>query len=103
MSVLVSFAMFPTDKGDSVSPYVSKILNMFKESDVDYKLSAMGTVFETESMKEALELINKAYSLLEDCNRVYSVVNIDAQKNKPKGRINGKIKSIEDKIGKVNS
>lgn len=103
MSVLVSFAMFPTDKGDSVSPYVSRILKMFKESDVDYKLSAMGTVFETETMKEASEVINKAYDLLDDCERIYSVVNIDAQKNKPKGRINGKIKSVEEKIGKVNS
>lgn len=101
MSILVSFAMFPTDKGDSVSPYVSRILKMFKESDVDYKLSAMGTVFETETMSEALHVINKAYDLLEDCSRVYSVVNIDARKDKPKGRIKAKIDSIQSNIGEV--
>ncbi|MFW5805874.1 MAG: MTH1187 family thiamine-binding protein [Bacteroidales bacterium] len=103
MSVLVNFAMFPTDKGTSVSPYVSRVINMLKTSDVNYKLSAMGTVFETETMKEALHILEKAYNQLEkDCDRVYSVVNFDIQKNKPMGRLNGKIQSIEDKIGTVN-
>ncbi|HKK67359.1 MAG TPA: MTH1187 family thiamine-binding protein [Bacteroidales bacterium] len=103
MSVLVSFAMFPTDKGSSVSPYVSRILNMLKSSDVSYKLSAMGTVFETETMPEALQVIQKAYALLEDdCERVYSVVNFDIQTNKTMGRLKAKIDSIENKIGEVN-
>ncbi|MEA3446891.1 MAG: MTH1187 family thiamine-binding protein [Bacteroidota bacterium] len=102
MSVLVNFAMFPTDKGASVSPYVSRVLNMLKNSDVNYKLSAMGTVFETETMKEALYILEKAYAQLEnDCDRVYSVVNFDIQKNKPMGRLTSKIQSIEDKIGTV--
>ncbi|MDA3819284.1 MAG: MTH1187 family thiamine-binding protein [Candidatus Delongbacteria bacterium] len=103
MSVLVNFAMFPTDKGASVSPYVSRVINMLKTSDVDYKLSAMGTVFETETMKEALHILEKAYVQLEnDCDRVYSVVNFDIRKDKPLGRLSSKIQSIEDKIGTVN-
>jgi uncharacterized protein (TIGR00106 family) len=103
MSVLVSFAMFPTDKGSSVSPYVSRILNMLKNSNVSYKLSAMGTVFETETMPEALKVLENAYALLaDDCDRVYSVVNFDIQKNKPMGRLKSKIDSIENKIGEVN-
>lgn len=103
MSVLVSFAMFPTDKGISVSPYVSRILKMIRESGYEYKLSAMGTIFETEDMSSALAVLDKAYAeLADDCDRVYSVVNFDIQKNKPIGRINGKIESIEAKIGYVN-
>ncbi|MFO7789920.1 MAG: MTH1187 family thiamine-binding protein [Bacteroidales bacterium] len=103
MSVLVNFAMFPTDKGASVSPYVSRILKMLKDSNVNYKLSAMGTIFETNSMGEALEVLEKAYAqLADDCDRVYSVVNFDIQKNKPMGRLTSKIQSIEDKIGTVN-
>ncbi len=103
MSVLVSFAMFPTDKGSSVSPYVSRILKMIRESGVDYKLSAMGTVFETEDMPAALKILEKAYAeLADDCERVYSVVNFDIQTNKPMGRLQGKIASIENKIGNIN-
>jgi len=100
MSVLVNFAMFPTDSGTSVSKYVSKIIKMIDESGYDYKLNPMGTSFETETMDQALELINKSYKILENHERIYSVVNFDIQKSKS-NRISSKIKSIEDKIGEV--
>jgi uncharacterized protein (TIGR00106 family) len=103
MSVLVEFAMFPTDKGESASPYVSRIIRMFAQSGVSYKLTPMGTVFETENMNEALSLIEESYKLLEsDCNRIYSTVKFDIRKNMS-DRMNQKIKSIESKIGKVNT
>ena len=100
MSVLVEFSMFPTDKGESVSPYVTRIIKMIDESGVPYKLTSMGTVFETETIDEALELIKKAYQQLEpDCNRVYSVVKFDIRKGKS-GRIVQKIKSVKSKLKK---
>ncbi|OYT17678.1 MAG: hypothetical protein B7C24_01380 [Bacteroidetes bacterium 4572_77] len=100
MSVLVNFAMFPTDSGTSVSKYVSKIIQMIDQSGVSYKLNPMGTSFETESMKEALALIEKSYDLLKTHSRVYAVVNFDIQNDKS-NRISSKMQSIEDKIGKV--
>ena len=100
MSVLVEFSMFPTDKGESVSPYVTRIIKMIDESGVPYKLTSMGTVFETETMDEALELIKRAYQQLEpDCNRVFSVVKFDIRKGKS-NRIVQKIKSVESKLKK---
>jgi len=101
MSVLVEFAMFPTDKGESVSEYVSRIIKMFKESDVNYQLTPMGTIFEVESIEEATEIINNAYKQLErDCNRVYTTIKMDIRKNRSQ-RMKQKIKSIEKKIGEV--
>jgi len=100
MSVLVEFSMFPTDKGESVSAYVSRIIKMIDESGVPYKLTPMGTVFETETIEEALDVIRKAYRELEsDCNRVYSVVKFDIRKGR-KNRLVQKIKSVEAKLGK---
>ncbi len=100
MSVLVEFSMFPTDKGESVSQYVSRIIKMIDETDIPYKLTPMGTVFEVESIEEALEIINKAYKQLEtDCNRVYSVVKFDIRKGLS-GRLQQKIRSVEQKLGK---
>ncbi|ADU97270.1 MTH1187 family thiamine-binding protein [Thermovibrio ammonificans] len=100
MSFLVEFAMFPTDKGESVSPYVARIIKMIDESGVPYKLTPMGTVFETETMDEALEILKKAYQQLEpDCNRVYSVVKFDIRKGKS-NRLKQKIESVEKKLGK---
>lgn len=100
MSFLVEFSMFPTDKGESVSPYVSRIIDMIDKSGVPYKLTPMGTVFETETMEEALDIINRAYKQLEpDCNRVYTVIKMDIRKG-VHNRIEGKVKSVEEKLGK---
>lgn len=100
MSVLVEFAMFPTDKGESVSSYVSRIIKVIDESGVEYKLTPMGTVFETETMEKALEVLKKSYEVLEpDCNRIYSTVKFDIRKNRS-NRMKQKIASIESKLGK---
>jgi len=101
MSVLVEFAMFPTDKGESVSEYVSRIIKMFKESDINYQLTPMGTIFEVETIEDATKIINDAYKQLEsDCNRVYTVIKMDIRKNKS-NRMQQKINSIEKKIGEI--
>jgi len=100
MSVLMNYAMFPTDKGDSVSEFVSKIIKMVSDSGFEYKLNAMGTVIETENLKQALEILNKSYKILEPfSDRVYATVSFDIQTNKPIGRLEGKVKSIEEKFG----
>ncbi|WP_075601615.1 thiamine-binding protein [Saccharicrinis aurantiacus] len=102
MSVLLNFAMFPTDAGISKSKAVSQVLDMIKKSGVSYKLSPMSTTVETETMQEALEIVNKAYSLLEkDHERVYSSITIDARKGEM-GRMESKIEAIESNIGPVN-
>lgn len=101
MSVLLEFSMFPTDKGSSVSEFVSKVVDMIKNSGVDYRLTAMGTIIETDTLEQALELVNKSYQILEPhSERIYSSLKLDIRKGKSK-RLEGKIKSVEDKIGKV--
>ncbi len=101
MSVLVEFAMFPTDHGESKSEYVSRIINYFKKSNINYQLTPMGTVFETDTFEEATEALNQAYAQLEpDCSRVYSTVKFDIRKGHS-NRMKNKIASIESKIGEV--
>ncbi len=98
MSVMVEYAMFPTDKGESVSPYVSRIIKMLSESDVKYQLTPMGTVFECETMGEALWTLEKSYEVLEeDCNRVYASVKFDIRKDREAG-MEQKIQSIQEKL-----
>ena len=101
MSVLLEFAMFPTDKGASVSSYVSKVIDMVRNSGVSYKLTPMGTVIEAETMAKALHILEKAYEVLaDDAERVYCSAKFDIRKGKS-NRMDGKIESIEGKIGKV--
>jgi uncharacterized protein (TIGR00106 family) len=102
MSVLMQFAMFPTDKGASASPYVSRVISMIRESGLPYQLSAMGTIIETETLEEAQAIVAKSYALLQnDCSRVYCTVTFDIRDGKT-GRMQQKVASIEDKIGAVN-
>lgn len=53
MSVLLEFSMFPTDKGESVSAYVSQVIKMIDQSGVSYRLTAMGTIIETDTLHDA--------------------------------------------------
>lgn len=100
MSVLMEFAMFPTDKGESVSEFVSRIIKKLEESGHPYRLTPMGTIVEFETLEEALNLLNQSYKQLEqDCNRVYSAIKLDIRKGQS-GRMEKKIKSVEEKINK---
>ncbi len=102
MSVLLNFAIFPTDKGGKgISEYVSKVLKMIDESGVSYKLNPMGTTIETETVAEALGVVQKAYEVLEPhADRIYSAITIDVRKDRKNG-MEQKITSIEEKVGKI--
>ncbi|MFO8234411.1 MAG: MTH1187 family thiamine-binding protein [Bacteroidales bacterium] len=101
MSVLMEFSMFPTDKGESVSEYVSNVIEVIRNEGHSYKLTAMGTIVETKTMAEALSVVQKAHDVLEkDASRIYSSIKIDVRKNKS-DRLDGKIQSIEKNIGSV--
>jgi uncharacterized protein (TIGR00106 family) len=98
----MQFAMFPTDKGVSASPYVSRVIAMIRDSGLPYQLSAMGTIIETATLGEAQEIVSKAYAVLQDdCSRVYCTVTFDIRDGAI-GRMKQKVASIEEKIGAVN-
>ncbi len=103
MSVLIEFSMFPTDRGESVSEEISGIIDMIRGSGHDYKLTAMGTVIETTDIREALELVENAYHILEKrgCNRVFSSIKMDIRTGQS-NRLAQKIQSVENRIGEVN-
>jgi len=104
MSVLLEFAMFPTDQGESVSAYVSQVIEMIRDSGIDYQLTPMGTIIETDSLAQALALVEAAYEILEQagCERVYSSLKLDIRKGK-QHRMQGKVASVREKIGEVRS
>jgi uncharacterized protein (TIGR00106 family) len=96
----MELSMFPADKGESLSGYVSRVIEMIGDSGVDHQVTPMGTVIETDDVQKALAMIADAYKQLEpDCNRVIATIKLDIRKGK-KGRLHGKIESIEQKLGK---
>lgn len=97
MSVIMQFAIFPTDKHEGLGKYVARVINMLDEEKADYRLTPMATIVETETMEQATYLLNKAHQLFNDCQRVYLSVNIDSKKGSEK-RAEQKIKSVKDNL-----
>lgn len=95
--------MFPTSdecrEGSSVSKQVSKVIDAIDKSGVAYQLTPMGTVIETKSMREALDIIELAYEQLAECERVYSSLKFDIRKN-TKNRLKTKIASVEKNLNR---
>lgn len=98
MSVLVNFAMFPTDKGTSMSPYVARIEKAIQSMGFPSQLGPMSTVVETPTLTDALEVINTAYkALANDCHRIYLTATFDIKEGKD-NRMLQKVASVKDKL-----
>jgi uncharacterized protein (TIGR00106 family) len=101
MSALVEFSMFPTEQTQSKSAFVARVLDIVDKSGLAYQLTPMGTIIESESVEEALLVINNAYKELQkDCGRVYSSIKIDWREG-PVGRLDKKVNSVEEKLGRA--
>jgi len=98
MAVLMEFAIFPTDKGESVSADVSKVIQHIKNSGYNFQLTAMGTLVETETVQQALQIVEQAAIILEqDSERIYSTIKLDIKQGAT-NMLHEKIRSIEEKL-----
>ncbi len=96
---LVEFSMTPMDKGESVSKYVARSLEIIDKSGLPYKLNPMGTVVEGE-WDEVFSLVGKCFNRMKkDCNRISINIKVDYRKGK-KNRLEGKINKVEELVGK---
>ena len=97
--MVVNFSIVPIGKDSSLSAKVAEILEIVSESGIDYKLHAMGTILEGD-WDEIMRLIKKCHKkILKDSDRVLTTITIDDRKERT-GRIAGKVKSVERKLGK---
>ena len=99
MSLLLEFAMTPLDKGESVSDYVARSLDIIDKSGLPYKMGPMGTCVEGE-WDEVMTVVKDCMTRMQsDCNRISLSMKVDYRKDKT-NRLQGKVKSIENKLGR---
>jgi uncharacterized protein (TIGR00106 family) len=97
--VLAEFSMFPTDKGESVSQWVSQVIDAIDKSGTTYKLTPMGTVLEG-SWEEVFGVISNCFKILElQCNRINTSIKVDYRKG-DESRMKSKINKIESILRK---
>lgn len=97
--VLLEFSMTPLGKGESVSPYVARSLEIIDRSGLDYRLHAMGTIVEGE-IEQVLDVMKQCLeAMAKDCDRVTCTAKLDYRAGHS-GRLESKVKSVEEKLGR---
>jgi uncharacterized protein (TIGR00106 family) len=94
--------MFPTSKSTrtgSVSEDVARVVKIISKSGLPYKVGAMSTCIEGD-WDRVMFIINRARQVLRHKNkRLYINITVDDRKG-ARGRITGKIDSIEKRLGR---
>ena len=97
--ILLEFSMTPLDKGESVSKYVSRSLDIIDKSGLEYRINPMGTVLEGE-WDDVMNVVKSCYRKMStDCDRISVAIKIDYRKGRS-GRLTSKIDSVEKKLGR---
>ncbi|MGB5832107.1 MAG: thiamine-binding protein [Thiohalocapsa sp.] len=99
MSVLLGLSIFPVDQGESLSAFVTPVVDLIASSGHAYQLTAMGTLVETPDIGQATALIAAAHGLLAELgrHRVYATAKLDSRDG-PVGRLKAKTDSVERRL-----
>lgn len=96
--MLVQFSLFPVGEKSLTKP-VAKMIDIIDKSGLPYQTTAMGTLVEG-TYDEIFGLIKKCHNLLKkDYDRIYGVIKLDDRKG-AKGRLKGKVDSVEKSLGR---
>lgn len=99
MSVLAELSMSPMDKGESVSEYVARSLEIVAASGVAYRLGPMGTCLEGE-WDEVMGVIQQCYErMVRDCRRITCSIKLDIRPGHGR-RLFKKVEKIESILGR---
>ena len=97
--VLLEFSMTPMTKGESVSAYVARSLDIVDMSGLPYQLTPMGTIIEGE-WPEVMAVVTACFEAMRtDCNRVGTQIRVDYRAG-PGGRLKSKVDSVQEKLGR---
>ena len=97
--VLLEFSMSPLSKGESVSAYVARSLDIIDKSGLPYQLTPMGTIIEGE-WGEVMAVVSACFEAMRaDCNRISTQIRIDYRAG-PGGRLKFKVDAVEKKLGR---
>lgn len=97
--VLLEFAMTPGGKGESVSEYVARLLDIIDRSGLPYQLTPMGTILEGE-WDAVMAVVTACFRALEpDCTRIGMNLKLDYRAG-PAGRLTQKTARVEERLGR---
>jgi uncharacterized protein (TIGR00106 family) len=98
--IIVEFSVVPLGTSStSLSVYVSEAFKEVERSGVKHMLTPMGTIIETDSLEEALEIIKKAHEAVirAGATRVSTSIKIDDRRDRQRG-MEEKVDSVMAKL-----
>lgn len=97
--ILLEFAMTPMTKGDSVSAYVARSLDIVDKSGLPYQLTPMGTIIEGE-WEAVMAVVTACHrALTVDCDRIGVTIKVDSRAGGG-GRLKSKVAAVQEKLGR---
>ena len=97
--VLLEFSMSPFDKGESLSPYVARIIDIIDRSGVTYRLTPMGTILEGDYDPVMAVVASCFHELEKDCQRISLQLKMDYRAGS-ESRLTSKTDRIQDILGR---
>ena len=96
---MAEFTVVPLDKGESVSEYVAKVLELVDASGLDYQFTPMATIVEGD-LDKVVGLVLECHKKMRDISsRVITTLKIDDREGVTDG-LSKKVKSVEGRLGK---
>lgn len=97
--VLLELAIFPNDKGTSLSPYVARCMDIIDKSGLTYQFSAMSTTIEGD-WDDVMKVVGDCFkALTKDCDRISVMTRVDYRAGS-ESRLKSKVQSVEEKLGR---
>jgi uncharacterized protein (TIGR00106 family) len=97
--VLLEMSIVPMGKGESVSEFVARCIDLVDQSGLDYELHAMGTIVEGE-LQDVLNLMQQCIEeTAKFSDRVTCSAKLDFRRGKS-GRLKSKVESVEQRLGR---
>lgn len=97
--VLLDLSIYPIGKGESLSRYVARCIDVIDRSGLPYRCHAMGTEIEGE-FDAVMAVVRQCFdALAADCHRISCSLKLDYRKD-AHNRLDGKIASVEAKLGR---
>ncbi|MEW5806238.1 MAG: MTH1187 family thiamine-binding protein [Acidobacteriota bacterium] len=95
--VLIDFSIYPIGKGESLSRYVSRAVDIIARSKLSYKVGPMGTTIEG-AWDDLFGVVKKCFNeMKKDCHRIDFHIKGDYRKGR-RGAIQTKVQSVEKRL-----
>ncbi|HDO19959.1 MAG: MTH1187 family thiamine-binding protein [archaeon GB-1845-036] len=97
--IIVEFSVVPIGRGESVSKYVAEAIKILENENIKYEVTPMGTIFETERLSYAFNIIEKAHEAVirAGAKRVITSIKIDDRRDKER-KMEDKVKSVLERL-----